>query len=428
MNVVATPRLPVAVACATVGVLSAIILGLPEVALVVAPWFVLLLLGTSRSVPTRPRIDVQLSDERVIAGDEVTVTTTVNASVASTVSLIPSVRRPERGDEDGDIGDAVATTVAVEADEPTESVATLRFTKWGAWRVEGHRLTVTPRYGLFTAATSDNATADIRVHPRTSELRRLVAPRFLRGAGGRHTARTTGSGIEYADIRPFAAGDEVRTINWRASARAGSLQVTQRHPERSADVVLLLDNFIEAGHNIERVLSLTVNAALAAGTGHLGLTDRVGFVEFGGLVRWLPPAMGQVHLHRAADFLLQSLTFANRSDKQLPMLAPNVWPPRATVLAISPLLDDRFIEALFEARRRGHDVSVIEIDTFVRDDLGPQDDVQALSTRLVEAERNQLRRSLADHGIAAVTWHNDEPVDVPLVALAGVRQRLRVRQ
>lgn len=433
MNTQATPRFVVAIVAAFAGVAAGVLLGLADVALLVTPWFILLLLGLGQRAPRAPRISVTSSVERAIAGDTVDFITSVEVDAHAIVELAPVLGRPNRSDDSATTSalaspEVTSTVLAARPGEASEAIAVVTFDTWGAWRLQGHRLAVTSRYGLFRSEYVDTNGANLRVHPRTEELRRLLAPRFLRRSTGRHTARTVGPGIEFADIRPFAAGDEMRAINWRATARSGSLQVADRHPERAGDIILLVDTFIEPGHNIERVLSLTVNAAIAASSGHLGLHDRVGVVEFGGLIRWLPPRVGRLQLHRITDFLLASQTFANQSDKRLPLLAPSVWPPRSTVIAISPMLDPRFVESLYEARRRGHDVAVVEVDGLDPIDLGTQTEPQQISTRLVVAERAMTRRRLSDHAIAAVKWEKDDPVDVPLAALSGVRQRLRVRQ
>ena len=49
--------------------------------------------------------------------------------------------------------------------------------------------------------------------------------------------------MEYADVRRYVPGDQLRTVNWPVSARRGSLHVTERLTDRAADVVVLVDNY-----------------------------------------------------------------------------------------------------------------------------------------------------------------------------------------
>ena len=60
----------------------------------------------------------------------------------------------------------------------------------------------------------------LRAFPREQRLRELVAPLRTQPFLGAHVARARGDGIEFADIRPFAPGDRVRQVNWRATAGA----------------------------------------------------------------------------------------------------------------------------------------------------------------------------------------------------------------
>ena len=101
-----------------------------------------------------------------------------------------------------------------------------------------------------------------------------------------------GEGIEPGDIRQFAPGDRVQQVNWRASLRLGTLYVTQHHRERNADVVLMLDTLAEVGPRAATTLDLGVRAAASLATAYLARKDRVGLINYGGLIHWVRPAAG----------------------------------------------------------------------------------------------------------------------------------------
>ena len=73
-----------------------------------------------------------------------------------------------------------------------------------------------------------------------------------------------------------ALSDRVRSINWRATARRGSLVVNERHPERNADVVIFLDSLAEARAAAEGTLEQAVRTAATLATRFLERRDRVG--------------------------------------------------------------------------------------------------------------------------------------------------------
>ena len=85
----------------------------------------------------------------------------------------------------------------------------------------------------------------VRVYPRVVPLRSLPRPFHTQPSVGDYVSSALGEGIEPGDIRQFAPGDRIRHVNWRASLRLGRLHVTQRHLERNADVVLMLDTLAE---------------------------------------------------------------------------------------------------------------------------------------------------------------------------------------
>src|SRR5207244_10350729 len=115
-------------------------------------------------------------------------------------------------------------------------------------------------------------------------------------------------GIEFADIRQFVAGDRVRHVNWRASARRGELWVNEHHAERNADVVIFLDVFAEARRGGRSTLDPALCAAASLAARYLRQRDRVGFVSFGGTLNWLLPSTGARKVDRHADALLDTTT------------------------------------------------------------------------------------------------------------------------
>ena len=71
------------------------------------------------------------------------------------------------------------------------------------------------------------------VYPELVPLRHLPRPMRTQTFVGNYVSPVQGEGIEPGDIRPFAPGDHVRHVNWRATLRLGTLHVTQ-HPGRTA--------------------------------------------------------------------------------------------------------------------------------------------------------------------------------------------------
>ncbi|WP_327142985.1 DUF58 domain-containing protein [Nocardia sp. NBC_01327] len=84
---------------------------------------------------------------------------------------------------------------------------------------------------------------------------------------GRNTTNRRGQGTEFDSFREYVAGDDVRTIDWRATARANDVLVRTWRPERNRHVVMLLDTGrVSAGRVGDGTrLDATIEAALLLG-------------------------------------------------------------------------------------------------------------------------------------------------------------------
>src|SRR5688572_4244367 len=138
---------------------------------------------------------------------------------------------------------------------------------------------------LFEPAPSELARAARTLQARS---RREVAGALVGG----YRSAFRGGGIEFEESRPYAAGDDVRAIDWNAFARTGVAHVKHYREERDQTVLLLLDvsasmGFGTAGPSkgalAARTAALLGAAARAAG-------DRVALWAFDrGGVGGVPP-------------------------------------------------------------------------------------------------------------------------------------------
>jgi uncharacterized protein (DUF58 family) len=213
-------------------------------------------------------------------------------------------------------------------------------------------------------------------------------------------------------------------VNWRASARRGELWVNEQHPERNTDIVLFLDTFTDARLGMRGTLDLTVRAAASLAHRYLQRKDRVGVVSFGGFVSWLLPASGTRQLYRIVDSLLQMGIVLSFATKNIDVLPPRTLPPRALVLALTPLLDSRSTTALLDLRARGFDLVVVEVSPvpFVRPFGG---DLSALSYRLWSLSREAQRLQFEYAGIPIVSWLDGEALDAALEEVRAFRRYAR---
>jgi len=415
-----SPRIRGVLAVAATGMIAALATGRPELAVLAAPF--LIFAGAGLFLAGEPRVvaDIELERARLLEGEAVAATARLSneAGRAVNVELVPAHPGQLVLEPSGALG------VLVPAKGETAIRFSLRPARWGAYSVGPLVIRVRDPLGLVIWEGTLGRRLNLRVFPREERLRELVAPSRTRPFLGNHVARSRGEGIEFADVRPFQVGDRVRRVNWRATARRGALQVNDRHPEHSSDVVLLLDTFAEARDAASGTLDSAVRAAAALARAHLARRDRVGVVDFGGTLHWLEPAFGTNQLYRIIDALLASdvaFSYAWRDAVSLPR---RVLPPGALILAITPLLDERSIALVTDLARRGCDLTVVEVSPFDHVRPGPSAS-DALAYRLWHLERDALRARLRALGIAVAVWDPDLTLGPALEEVNAFRRSAR---
>ena len=257
----------------------------------------------------------------------------------------------------------------------------------------------------------------LHVYPRAVAPRNVPRPLRTQTSIGNYVAPSLGEGIEPGGIRPFAPGDRLRQINWRASLRLHTLHVTQRHHERNADVVLMLDTLAEVGPAGETTLDLGVRATASLAAAYLARKDRVGLVVYGGTIDWVKPAAGAVQYERLAEVLLRAGVVFTYVSKDLALVPPRVLPAQALVIAVTALVDARFTRAVTDLAARGFDVVVLAVSAVdVTRRMLEGSELNDLACRLWALERRAIAQELERHAIRMLHWHPDEPLELALAS------------
>jgi len=415
-----SPRVAGLLAVAGAGAVAALASGRPELAVLAAP--LLLFAGVGLALAQRPRVSasIELDRDRLLEGERARATVTLANHGASRaeVELLLAGSALLALEPPG----PVLVGVAPGATTTLELTALAR--RWGAHSVGPALVRVRDPLGIRAWSGQLGGRLALRAFPREQRLRELVAPLATQPFLGSHVARVRGEGIEFADVRPFAPGDRARQVNWRATARRGALYVTERHPEHASDVVLLLDTFAEARGGAGGTLDAAVRAAAALARAHLARRDRVALVDFGGTLHWLEPAFGTAQLYRIVDALLASeiaFSYAWRAVESIPR---RVLPPTGLILAITPLLDERSLRLLADLRRRGADVTVIEVSPFAHTPPG-RTESDAVAHRLWRLQREAIRARLQSLGIGVAVWEEDAMLGPALEGVNRFRRSAR---
>jgi uncharacterized protein (DUF58 family) len=421
----ASPRVTAYAALTALFLLAALALRRPELAVLALPFATPLALGLRLARTPEVRLWVTLERERALEEDEIGVEITLATywpiERLELLLVVPEGLEVASGDS--------SVSVRLGWDDERTLELRLRCLRWGNYDVGDIRLRARDRLGLLVWEERIDRRTRLRVYPLPETLRRIVPPVATQPFTGNEVARQKGEGLEFADLRAFAPGDRVRSINWRASARragaANELVVNVRHPERNSDVILFLDTFADARSGGRSTLDLAVRATSTLATRYLERRDRVGLVSFGGVLRWLTPGMGIGQRYRIVDSLLESEIAFNYAWKDVSIIPARTLPPQALVLAITPLLDVRAIAALTDLRARGYDLAIVEVSPVGFTEPGTSEADQ-LAHRLWVLQRRELRARYERVGVAVATWSEHVPVDAALEEVRAFRRHARL--
>lgn len=250
----------------------------------------------------------------------------------------------------------------------------------------------------------------------------------LRELDGRAAVRVRGQGTEFDSLREYVRGDDVRSVDWRASARTAKVVVRTWQPERERRVVLVLDTSRTSAGRVEDVprLDSAMDAALLLAALAARAGDRVDFIAGDRRVRT------RVRSARARDI---AATLQDVMADLEPVIAEASWTAlagavqrmgrqRALVVLLTPLEPSAIEEGLLPvlpALTRHHRVVLASVKdpaleqlAATRDSLDEVYDAAAaeqvlrrrtrtaellkkLGVDVVDADAERLPPALADH-------------------------------
>ncbi|MCF8144750.1 MAG: DUF58 domain-containing protein [Deltaproteobacteria bacterium] len=263
---------------------------------------------------------------------------------------------------------------------------------------------------------------------------------------GQYESAYKGRGMEFAEVREYQMGDDIRTIDWNVSARFGRPFVKVFHEERELTVILILD--LSGSHlfgtrgKFKRELLAEVAGMLAFLA--IRTNDKVGAILFSsGVEKYIPPKKGASHVWRLIKEIFTYepqdlntdinavLTYLNRVAKR-----------HSIAFLISDCMDTGFERSLRLTAKK-HDLTIIQV-TDPAEEVLPEVGLVALrdpetgETALLDTRSRRLRKRWQDYrteqrayltdlmrraGIDHVELTTDGPVVEPLTRLFEMRRR-----
>ena len=236
------------------------------------------------------------------------------------------------------------------------------------------------------------------------------------GRAGRDSRFGRSEGREFASLRTYQPGDDLRSVDWKATARRGWPVVREWQPERNQTIWVLLDCGRNLGARLDdgrTRLDRAVEATLALARAAADRGDRTGLILFGAEVeRVVPAEAGRTRLGPLAEALHLARSRPAEADVGAAFDALMARQRRRALVVIFTELGDPEATALLLARagilRRRHLVAVASIadpDLVEAASARPAGEADAFARAAAErilAEREHSERRLTAAGVTVI--------------------------
>ncbi|MFD3595430.1 DUF58 domain-containing protein [Nocardia sp. NPDC058640] len=272
--------------------------------------------------------------------------------------------------------------------------------------------------GLAGRQSRIDVPARVRALPafRSERLLRSKVKR-LHHLEGRNVANTRGQGTEFDSFREYVAGDDVRSIDWRATARANDVLVRTWRPERNRHMLMVVDTGrASAGRVGEGTrLDSAIEAALLLGGLAAAAGDTVDLLAYDQRVRAEVSGVGGNQLPLKLMHTLAGVTPQLVDTDTTGLVRTVISRVRRRALIVwftsldGPTVTEHLLPALPTLTRR-HRVLIVSVtDPEIAAAAGDRTAVySAAAAETVLAERAVVQESLRRRGVAVVAAAPDQ--------------------
>ncbi|RKY86974.1 DUF58 domain-containing protein [candidate division KSB1 bacterium] len=173
-----------------------------------------------------------------------------------------------------------------------------------------------------------------------------------------------GRGMDFAEVREYQYGDDIRSIDWNVSARMSHPYVKVFEEERELTVMLLVDvsssGYFGTVQRMKGEIAVELCAVLAFSA--IKNNDKVGLIIFTDKIeKFVPPKKGKTHVLRVLRELLYHKPQGNKTDINMVLeYLSRVIRKRSVVFIVSDFISEDYEKALRITNKR-HDIIAITI-------------------------------------------------------------------
>ena len=215
-----------------------------------------------------------------------------------------------------------------------------------------------------------------------------------------------GRGINFAEVREYDYGDDIRTIDWNVTARTGTPHVKIFEEERELTVMLLVDVSASGDFGTRERMKgdLAVEVCSLLAFSAIKNNDKVGLIIFSDRVeKFVPPRKGRRHVLRVLREMLYHEPAGRTTDLGAALeYLSRIIRRRAVVFVVSDFVSKPFEKALGVAGRR-HDVVALRVRDRRESELPPiglveLEDAETGERIVVDTSNRDFRAAFASRG------------------------------
>lgn len=237
--------------------------------------------------------------------------------------------------------------------------------------------------------------------------------RLLPEAGTIPSQIYKGRDFDFQGVRDYQAGDEVRAINWRVTAKFNKLATNEYSFDQTARTFVIFDHTAST----IRLLEEGVMATLSTAEYLISQRNKVGFYAIGEFIHEIPAAPGKRQLLKINEYLIDCEGLSPLFDETFRLRVNQTLisslPPFSQIFLISPLYDRIIVDFLKKLVKRGHSVFLIlpRLDVNVKEPKFPSISSQ-IANSLVSLERTLLLEKVSQLGIIQIPWFPQGPKSI----------------
>ena len=181
---------------------------------------------------------------------------------------------------------------------------------------------------------------------------------------GEYHSAFKGQGMEFAEVREYSIGDDIRHIDWNVTARTETPFVKRFEEERELTIMLVVDisRSSEFGSSDQMKGEIAVEIAALLAFSAIKNNDKVGLILFTDKIeKYVPPKKGKGHVLRVLRELLYFKPEGRGTDVAMAVEYLNrVCKKKVTTFIISDFISENFARELQIAGKR-HDIIAVKV-------------------------------------------------------------------